>query len=88
MKKVIFLAFVAATATLLAQTPQQTPVAANQTNFVERAQAPSYSDLYCSGFITNQNISMKNTVAGGTASPNETIYGTGNQVFIHGGGLS
>lgn len=89
MKKVIFLAFLAATVSLMAQTPEQTPaIPSYQSNIAERAQAPSYSDLYCSGFITNQSISMKNTVAGGTASPNETIYATGNQVFITGGGLT
>jgi hypothetical protein len=89
MKKVILMAFMAAAASLMAQTPQQTPATSQyQSNIAERAQAPSYSDLYCSGFITDQNISMKNTVAGGTASPNETIYATGNQVFISGGGLT
>src|SRR6185369_2516988 len=89
MKKVSILAFMAVAATLTAQTPQQMPASTSyQSNLTERAQAPSYSDLYCSGFISNQNISMKNTVSGGTASPSETIYGTGNQVFISGGGLA
>ncbi len=89
MKKVtVVVLALMATLAFAQDAPQQTqPQAPSfQTNLTERAQAPSYSDLYCSGFITNQKINSTNLVSGGQNSPNETLYATGNLIFLSGSG--
>lgn len=89
MKKAILVALVTAATLASAQTPQQQPPSQTfESNLVERAQAPSYSDLYCSGFISNENIPTTNTVSGGVNSPNEAIYAAGNQIFLSGNGFA
>lgn len=65
---------------------QQSSMPKYQTNLTERPQAPSYSDLYCSGFISNESMNMTNTVGAGINSPNETQFGTHNTVYLLGSG--
>lgn len=91
MRKVILLVALALLAVaLVAQetnAPAQQPgMPKYQTNLSERPQAPSYSDLYCAGFISNESISVANTVGAGINSPNETQYGTGNTIYLLGSG--
>ncbi len=42
------------------------------TNIVTRQQAPTYSDVYCAGFVSNQGLQKAGFVAGGLgdAPPN------------------
>ncbi|HWR14477.1 MAG TPA: hypothetical protein VN577_06595 [Terriglobales bacterium] len=87
MKRVILVAPLLLAVVAVAQQAPQPPKPAFQSNLVERAQAPTYSDIYCSGFVTNENINEQNAVAGGVNSPNETLYGTGAHIFINGSGF-
>ncbi len=91
MKRVVLiaLAFFAIGAVAQEQTAQpQTPKDVRfSTNLTQRDEAPSYSDLYCAGFMTTEAVSRTNTVTGGTHSPEETQFYRGTQVFVGGGGL-
>jgi hypothetical protein len=62
-----------------AQKPQQH--AAN----LDVGNVPTPSDMYCSGFITNEHVSDKIFVAAGSNSPDESRYaGVSDVVFLHG----
>jgi hypothetical protein len=87
MKKVTLLAFLSVACLSFGQVPQQSG-SRFSSNLVEHAQAPSYSDLYCSGFISNESIALTNVVAGGENSPSETLYSSGNDVFLKGSGFA
>jgi hypothetical protein len=86
MKKFTLLAFLAMSCLAIAQAPD--PGSSLSSKHSGQAQAPSYSDLYCAGFISNQGISLANVVAGGDNSPNETLYSTGDDIFLKGSGYS
>ena len=49
--------------------------------------APTYSDLYCAGFMTHEAVNKTNVIAGGMYSPEQTQYARGNTVFLSGGGF-
>ncbi|MGB9103276.1 MAG: hypothetical protein WCC59_00835 [Terriglobales bacterium] len=57
------------------------------TNLTERVQAPSYADMYCSGFITNEDHGKGSYVVAGAESPNQTQFYQGDIVFLEGSGL-
>src|SRR5262245_8672844 len=47
--------------------------------------APTPTDMYCSGFITNEHVPDKIFVAAGSNSPDESRYaGVSDVVFLHG----
>jgi hypothetical protein len=49
---------------------------------------PTRSDMYCSGFLTNEKISDKLFVAGGHNSPDQTRFAAAiDTIFIHGQGM-
>jgi outer membrane protein OmpA-like peptidoglycan-associated protein len=49
---------------------------------------PTRSDMYCSGFLTNEKVPEKMFVAGGHNSPDQTRYaGASDTIFIHGQGM-
>ena len=49
---------------------------------------PTRSDMYCSGFLTNEKVSDKLFVAGGHNSPDQTRFaGASDTIFIHGQGM-
>src|SRR5436305_503125 len=54
----------------------------------ERAQTPTYSDLYCSGFLSKQILPDANYVAGGLQTPSTTKYTKGEIVYLHGTGYT
>lgn len=58
----------------------------SMTNLVERTQAPSYTDLNCSGYMTKQAPKADEYIVGGEESPNASQFGTGDIVFLNGGG--
>ena len=71
-----------------AQAPQPQPqpkVAA--TNRIAREQAPTYSDVYCGGFITNQKVPETNFIAAGWDTPEQTRFADREYVYITGGGF-
>ncbi|HXZ82011.1 MAG TPA: hypothetical protein VEG30_18930 [Terriglobales bacterium] len=58
-----------------------------RTNLVERAAGPSYSDIYCAGFITKQNISHVNSLIGGLGTPHAIHFTQDEYVFLSASGL-
>jgi hypothetical protein len=70
----------------LAFSQQGTPTRAT-TNSSVRVQAPSYADMYCSGFITNEDHGKGSYVVAGAESPDQTQFRQGDIVFLEGGGL-
>jgi len=93
MQKVILIALVLFAVAVVAQEQQEQAPPAQPaaqkftTNLTQREAAPSYSDLYCAGFLTGESISKTNLIAGGTNSPDETLYARGNTVFVSGSGM-
>jgi hypothetical protein len=70
----------------LAFSQQGVPARAT-TNLTERVQAPSYADMYCSGFITNEDHGKGSYVVAGAESPHQTQFHQGDTVFLEGSGL-
>ena len=60
---------------------------ARATNGTERVQAPSYADMYCSGFISNTSYGKGSYVLAGAESPHQTQFKQGDTVFLEGAGL-
>ena len=70
------------------QTPQASAPQVNLTNIVARQQAPTYSDVYCSGFISNQPLQKAGFVAGGRETPHQTRYVDRSYVYLEGSGFA
>ncbi len=86
MKKLVILVILLmALAVVAQQAAPPTPPATNLTT-TERRLAPTYSDLYCAGFMTNQEIGRVNYVTGGKDSPETTAYGLGDTIYLNGAG--
>lgn len=54
----------------------------------ERIQTPTYSDLYCAGFISKHTLPDANFVAGGLQTPSTTKFVRGDMVYLHGNGYT
>lgn len=54
----------------------------------ERVQTPTYSDLYCAGFISKHTLPDANYVAGGLQTPSTTKFVRGDMVYLHGTGYA
>jgi hypothetical protein len=54
----------------------------------ERVQTPTYSDLYCSGFISKQILPDASFVAGGLQTPSTTKFTRGDIVYLEGTGYT
>lgn len=54
----------------------------------ERIQTPTYSDLYCSGFISKQTLPDANYVSGGLQTPTTTKFVIGDMIYLHGTGYT
>ena len=65
---------------------QVAPSPAQATNVAERVPAPTYSDLYCSGFVTRQQFTKTNFIAGGRDTPDASMFGQGDMVYLNGTG--
>jgi len=66
-----------------ASSPEQTSA-----NVVARQEAISYSDMYCSGFISNQPLQRAGYVAGGRETPHETRFAEHGYVYLEGSGFA
>jgi len=53
-----------------------------------RVQTPTYSDLYCAGFISKQILPDANFVAGGLQTPTTTKFTRGDMIYLQGTGYS
>jgi hypothetical protein len=70
-----------------AETPEGT--APTTASFpTERIATPTYSDLYCAGFISKQILPDANFVAGGLQTPTTTKFTRGDLIYLHGTGYS
>lgn len=78
------LLLVLTSAVALAQ--QAAPPAVQPTNRVEQETGPTYSDLYCSGFVTNQAFDRSRFVIAGLDSPNTTLMVDRNTLYLNGSG--
>lgn len=59
-----------------------------QTTGVTVSNKPTPSDMYCSGYITTQNVPENHYVVGGWNSPDQAHYaGATDRVYIYGGGF-
>jgi hypothetical protein len=67
--------------------PQGT-VSSTETFPTERVQTPTYSDLYCAGFISKQILPDANFVAGGLQTPTTTKFTRGDIIYLQGAGYS
>jgi hypothetical protein len=67
--------------------PTPAGTVATNVNFpVERVTRPTYSDLYCAGFVSRNLLPDANFVAGGLDTPNTTQYGDGELIYLTGKG--
>lgn len=64
--------------------PQTSPTAVSFP--FERIQAPTSADLYCAGFVSQQQQPNANYVAGGLNTPNTTRFVNGDLIYLAGGG--
>jgi hypothetical protein len=55
---------------------------------IERVQTPTYSDLYCAGFISKQTLPDASFVAGGLQTPSTTKFTRGDIVYLQGTGYT
>ncbi len=86
MKRILMIVLLSGIA--LAQQPAE-PSAAPQlaaSNVVTRVQAPTYSDVNCAGFITDQPVPKDKFIAGGWTTPHQTKYADRDYVYLSGGG--
>jgi len=74
----------------VAQEGQPQPPAAPRpsTNLVERVDAPTYSDIYCAGFVTHDRVPETNFIAAGWDSPHQSRFADREYVYLAGGGLA
>ena len=82
MKKLAFVLVLLAAVAMVAQQPTQYIAS---TNRVERVAAPTMSDVYCAGFITNQLVPETNFVVAGWSTPHQTKFADRDYIYIQGG---
>jgi hypothetical protein len=95
MKKTGLLVLVLATAawgqsaddSAAAAAPQGT-VPTTESFPTERVQTPTYSDLYCAGFVSKHILPDANFVAGGLQTPTTTKFTRGDIVYLEGNGYT
>jgi hypothetical protein len=70
----------------LAFSQEATPTRASS-NLAERVLAPTYSDMYCAGFISKENVGKGSYMVAGAESPNQTQFEKGDMVYLDGSGF-
>jgi outer membrane protein OmpA-like peptidoglycan-associated protein len=86
MKASIVLLIVAMATVAVAQQAEAPQV--KLTNIIARQQAPTYSDVYCSGFVSNQPLQKVGYVAGGWGTPHDVRFADRGYVYLEGSGFS
>jgi len=84
--KRICLVLTLVSAAAVAQTMPVAQVPSRSTNLRERAAAPSYTDMYCSGFLSKQSINKSNYVLAGLDTPQQTQFSQGDTIYLEGSG--
>ena len=89
MKRILLVVLL--TGIALAQQPAEpaagTAAEVAATNIVTKVQAPTYSDVNCAGFITDQPVPKDKFVVGGWATPHQTKFGDRDYTYLTGGGF-
>jgi hypothetical protein len=91
MKRSVLLLTLALATAAAAQQPRDSQSSGPEVksgNITARQEAPSYSDVYCAGFMGNQPLHKVGYVAGGWGTPHDVRFADGNYVYLHGGGFS
>ena len=81
MKKICVMLLLLAVPVLGQQAAPTPPLA--ESNMPVKLQAPTFADVYCAGWI-GAAISRTNYVAAGSETPDETLYSSGEFIFLHG----
>src|SRR5271169_3963177 len=81
MKRSLVLLLLAVTTAATAQVKLTNIIATRQ-------EAPTYSDVYCAGFISNQPLQRSGYVAGGWETPHQTRFVDGGYVYLEGSGFA
>jgi len=87
MKASVVLLVLAMAAAAVAQQGQAPQVSAT-TNIVTRQQTPTYSDVYCAGFVTGQPLQKSGFVAGGWGNPHQVRFTDREYVYLQGSGFA
>lgn len=69
-----------------AQVRPATAAPSGAANPAVRSSGPSASDLYCAGFLSKDRYNHANYVAGGLQTPDASLFGRGDTLFLEGGG--
>src|SRR5580704_9448134 len=97
MKKIGLLLLLAASTAWAQSTADPTPADAGvpegtvltSANFpTQRAQMPTYADIYCAGFIDRHTLPDANFIAGGLDTPSTTKFVKGDIVYLEGRGYT
>ncbi|HEV2022913.1 MAG TPA: OmpA family protein [Terriglobales bacterium] len=85
MKKLALVLMMLAAVALVAQQPAGPAPQMAATNLTQRVASPTVSDVYCSGFITNQLVPETNFVVAGWATPHQTKFADRDYIYMQGG---
>jgi hypothetical protein len=84
MKRAALLLALCASVGFAQQQGPPAPARTATTNVTQRVQAPTYSDLYCAGFITKQAITRSNYIVAAAESPHQSQFNQGSIVYLDG----
>jgi hypothetical protein len=85
MKKLALVLVILAAAAMMAQQPAAPAPQIAATNLAPHVDAPTISDVYCSGFITTQIVPESNFVVAGWSTPHQTKFADRDYIYIQGG---
>lgn len=91
MKRMLFLLTLVLSVAVWAQdqpAPAAKPPQTLNTNLTEHQLAPTYSDVYCAGFVSKENIPMTNHIVAGYNSPHATKFVVHDTVYLVGSGYA
>lgn len=86
MKKVLFLVSLGVSTALLAQQAPQASPTVLPTNIVQKGVAATYSDVYCAGWMSPQDVSNNTYVLAGEESPNTSRFVKNDSIYLSGSG--
>ena len=84
MKRAALLLALCASVGFAQQPGPPAPARPGPTSLTERVQAPTYSDLYCAGFISKEAFSQSNYIMGGAQSPHQAEFNQGSILYLEG----
>lgn len=91
MKKISLLLLLVSSVALWAQDQPAATTPAPQkfgSNITERQLAPTYSDLYCAGFVSKENIPTMNHVVAGFNTPDQSRFFGHEFIYLAGSGYA